>query len=91
MKRIKRVSTLHDTKYRNLVGLLVEMRKRTGLTQVELAEKLGVTQPDISKIERFERKIDALELIEWLQVFSDEERVNAHEIWKEVYQNYCKP
>ncbi len=90
MKRIKRTSTVHDPKYRNLVGLLVKIRKRVNLTQAELAEKLGVTQPDISKIERFERKIDALELIEWLQVFSHEERVNVHEIWKEVYQNYCK-
>lgn len=90
MKRIKRTSTVHDPKYRNLVGLLVEIRKRVNLTQAELAERLGVTQPDISKIERFERKIDALELIEWLQVFSHEERVHVHEIWKEVYQNYCK-
>lgn len=28
---------------------------------------MPITQPDVSKIERFERRLDALELIDWLQ------------------------
>lgn len=90
MKTIKRTSTVHDQKYRKLVGLLVATRKSIGLTQAELAEKLGITQPDISKIERFERKIDALELIEWFQAFSHDKHIKADKIWKKIYENYCE-
>lgn len=90
MKKIRRSSTLHDHDYRKLVEMLIATRKRIGLTQAELAVELGITQPDISKIERFERKIDALELIEWFRIFSQDKSIKAEEIWKKIYENYCK-
>ncbi|NNM58527.1 MAG: helix-turn-helix transcriptional regulator [Legionellales bacterium] len=90
MEKNRRISTLYDQKYRNLVARLVTIRKRINLTQAGLAQKLGVSQPDISKIERFERKIDILEFIQWLQVFSENEHIEVHEIWKEIYEGYCK-
>ncbi|MCC6679479.1 MAG: XRE family transcriptional regulator [Phycisphaeraceae bacterium] len=31
--------------------LLAEIRKQTGLTQVDLAQRLGITQPSLSKLE----------------------------------------
>ena len=31
--------------------LLSEIRKQTGLTQIDLAERLGITQPTLSKLE----------------------------------------
>ncbi len=31
--------------------LLAEIRKQEGLTQVDLAERLGITQPSLSKLE----------------------------------------
>ncbi len=62
-----RASTIHDNRYRTLVNQLVELRQNAGLKQIELAELLGITQPDISKIERFERRLDALELVDWLK------------------------
>lgn len=31
--------------------LLAEIRKQTGLTQVDLAQRLGITQPTLSKLE----------------------------------------
>ena len=34
-----------------IIGALIEARKNTGLTQKELAEKTGIAQGDISKIE----------------------------------------
>lgn len=90
MSKLKRASTLYDQKYRDMVGILIAYRKHAGLTQSELAARVGVSQPDISKIERFERKIDALELIEWIRVFSCGEFDAAYEIWKEIYEKYCK-
>jgi transcriptional regulator with XRE-family HTH domain len=42
--------------------LLKEMRQKRGVTQVELAEKLGVPQSFVSKYESGERQLDILEL-----------------------------
>jgi transcriptional regulator with XRE-family HTH domain len=48
--------------YRTFLRELRAARKRRGLTQVELAERLGETQSFVSKCERGERRLDALEL-----------------------------
>ncbi len=69
---------------------LIATRKHIGLTQTDLAQELGITQPDISKIEGLERKIDALELLEWFQVFSQNKQINIDELWNEIYEDYCK-
>jgi transcriptional regulator with XRE-family HTH domain len=37
-------------------------RKRAGVTQVELAERVGETQSFVSKCERGERRLDVVEL-----------------------------
>lgn len=47
--------------YAILLDTLVETRKSAGITQVELAKKLGRPQPFISYIERGERRIDVIE------------------------------
>ncbi|MCG8431785.1 MAG: helix-turn-helix domain-containing protein [Candidatus Omnitrophica bacterium] len=45
-----------------LRALLIETRKLRGLTQIELAERVGSTQSMISKTERGERRLDVMEL-----------------------------
>ena len=45
-----------------LLLLLKETRQKCGVTQVELAEKLGVPQSFVSKYESGERQLDILEL-----------------------------
>ena len=47
--------------YRELLALLIETRKSAGITQVELAERLGRPQPFVSYLERGERRIDVIE------------------------------
>lgn len=47
--------------YAVLLDVLVEARKDAGLTQLELARRLGRPQPFISYIERGERRIDVVE------------------------------
>lgn len=46
---------------------LRNVRKGAGVTQVELAVRLGETQSFVSKIERGERRIDVLELRAWCE------------------------
>jgi len=46
----------------HLLCLLRALRKKSGLTQVELAQKLGRPQSFVSKCESGERRLDILEL-----------------------------
>jgi len=41
--------------------MLIEARTRAGVTQVDLAARLGRPQPFISFVERGERRIDVIE------------------------------
>ena len=47
--------------YATFVSELVAARKRAGVTQVQLAERLSKPQSFVSKIERGERRIDVIE------------------------------
>ncbi|CAN7649686.1 helix-turn-helix transcriptional regulator [Pseudorhodoferax sp. LjRoot39] len=55
----------HNPDYQTLLAVLKAARKRMGVSQVELAERLGNTQTFVSKCERGERRIDAVELVEF--------------------------
>lgn len=46
---------------------LVAVRKRIGITQAELAKAIGLAQYDVSKVESCVRRLDILELRDWLQ------------------------
>ena len=48
--------------YRLFLRHLRHLRKRAGLTQVQLAERLGEPQSFVSKCEAGERRIDLIEL-----------------------------
>jgi DNA-binding XRE family transcriptional regulator len=47
-----------------LIELLVAQRKRAGLTQAALADRIGRVQPVIAAIEVGSRRVDVVELIE---------------------------
>lgn len=53
---------LHSSEYKTLVVLLKQVRREAELTQVEMANRLGVEQSLISKVERCERRLDITEL-----------------------------
>ena len=48
--------------YRRFLVRLREARERAGLTQVEVARRLRVTQSYVSKCESGERRVDVVEL-----------------------------
>lgn len=52
----------HTPEYAALLEVLRETRQRAGVTQVELAERLGQTQSYVSKCERGEARLDLVQL-----------------------------
>jgi transcriptional regulator with XRE-family HTH domain len=52
---------IHDDRYRRLIEALAEARRFAGLTQVELAQRLGKRQQFVSKYESGERRLDVVE------------------------------
>lgn len=58
--------TINNPKHDILLSMLREARARQGVTQGALAEALGFRQTDISKSERGVRRLDVLELRDWV-------------------------
>ncbi len=69
----------------NLIRFLVEARDAAKLSQSELGQVLGLSQPDISKIERFERRIDTVECLRWLLATSAVQGQNTEIVWQKLY------
>jgi len=54
--------SIHSAQYKVFLKALREARQSGGLTQIELAKRIGETQSFVSKCERGERRIDVIEL-----------------------------
>lgn len=57
-------SSLHNADYQLFRSMLIEARVTSGLTQVQIAERLFKPQSYISKYERGERRLDFPEFVE---------------------------
>lgn len=51
----------HTGHYRQLVATLADARRRSGLTQQQVADRLGKPQSYVAKVEGSERRIDLVE------------------------------
>lgn len=54
--------SIYTKDYRIFLSCLRQARKSAGVTQGQLAAKIGTTQSVISKCERGERRVDVVEL-----------------------------
>ena len=64
--------SIHDPRYQDLIKKLIELRESKNVTQVELAQHLGKPQSYVSKVEILERRLDVIELNDWLKVLDKE-------------------
>lgn len=55
-------SSVFTEAYASFISTLVELRKTNGLTQAELASRLGKPQQFVSAFERRVRRLDVVEL-----------------------------
>ena len=56
------MKSLHDRIYEKLVASLKDARNDAGVTQTELASRIGTDQSYVSKYERCERRLDYVEV-----------------------------
>lgn len=61
------MKTIYKKRYRQIILSLVTKRKQSALTQQQLADKLEKPQSYIAKIEKYERKLDVMEFIEFCE------------------------
>lgn len=54
--------TIYSREYSHFLETLRQARESKGLTQMEIAERLGQSQSFVSKVERGERRVDIVEL-----------------------------
>lgn len=64
--------SIHDPRYQDLIKRLIELRESKNVTQVELARRLNKPQSYVSKIEILERRIDVIELRDWLSILEQD-------------------
>jgi transcriptional regulator with XRE-family HTH domain len=76
-------SSVFTDAYASLVETLIALRKEKGVSQVELADRLGKSQQFVSAIERRVRRLDVIELYAVVRaVGGDPEKVV-----RDVYRN----
>lgn len=59
--------TLYAPDYEAIVALVRAARQEAGLTQAELAARLGRPQAYVSRVETGERRLDVAEWLRWLR------------------------
>lgn len=64
------MSRIYSQKSKNLLEKLRSARLEVGLTQIEAGKKLKKPQSYLSKIERGERKIEAIELGDFAKIYN---------------------
>lgn len=79
--------TLYSAERQILLSLLREARTAAGISQAELATALGWTQGMVSKAEKGDRTLDAIELRHWLRSLGQDLPAFA-EIWEQRLAAY---
>jgi transcriptional regulator with XRE-family HTH domain len=74
------MNTISSDAYEKFWRLLIEARQESGLTQAEVAARLGVSQSFVSKYELGERRLDVIELLRITDIL----RANVHDLISQI-------
>ena len=66
------IASLHSPYYAAVRAELIAMRQRAGLTQRDLAARLGLRHTWVGKSEQGERRVDLLELFAWCRACGED-------------------
>ena len=80
---MSKTKTIYDDLYQSLISELTKERIRLSISQSELATNIGLNQSDISKIEKFEKRLDVLEFSLILKELRINENIRLQRIVKD--------
>ena len=80
------MKSIHDPRYVSMIKRLKRLRKERNVSQVVLAERLQWKQQDISRVESFVRRLDVIELYDWLKALG----MRVEDFLREVEQGWPK-
>lgn len=78
-----KTKTIYNELYQSLISELTKERIRLSISQSELADNVGLNQSDISKIEKFEKRLDVLEFSLILKELRINENIRLQKIVKD--------
>ena len=84
MKNISLRKSIHHNLHKSLRETLTKARKDLGLSQRDLADKLGVTYSVIGKVETGDRRLDVIEFYEYTSAL---ELVPSETLFLLFYEN----
>ena len=62
----------YDPDYKVIVSGLIALRNERGMTQTDVAERMGTDQSQISKFERLERRLDILDYVRYCRAIDSD-------------------
>lgn len=76
--------SLFDANYVEIVDGLIQRRKLIGLSQWDMAVRLGEDQSWVSRVERKQRRLDAFEYVRFCRVLDLEPGEILNPIWERL-------
>ena len=73
--------------YGSVVDYLIALRKQKGVSQVELARRLGRPQPFVSFVENRERRLDLVEFCTYVRALGADPEAAAVEVIRALPDN----
>ena len=64
------MKSIHDDRYHRMIKHLIACREQRKVTQEVLATQLGRVQSFVAKVENLDRRLDVVELADWLKVLN---------------------
>ena len=68
------MTALHSAEYQRFAQALAAARRQAGLSQYELADRLGADQSFVSKYESGRRRLDVIEFLRIMQAIGSDYR-----------------
>lgn len=78
------MKSIHSAQYRALLARMRAAREIAGITQQELAKRLGRPQSYVSKIEMGERRVDVVEFLHFMRAIEGE----PHALLRDIEREY---
>ncbi len=66
--------TFGTTRHKALIAMLIAAREKAGMTQTELAQRLGEYQSFVARMESGQRRVDVVELITLAEILGFDAR-----------------